>query len=190
MTSSDSTVKGIYEKSGEMESSLVHKRAQVLILDLKIILIRFFCTRTKPTTLKQQPHSIIPPAHRMGGMQKKSVRTQGEGIMTKNLKCHRVAAVGKGGKGRKSHKGEKPSPCYFWALPRQIHGCKPRPSRESLPSDQHRAPGKGTLSLLCALRGGRVLCSSRLSFLKCNRTQSWTVKDHYRSWRFQVATGE
>lgn len=86
-----------------MESSLVHRRAQVLILDLKITLIRFFCTGTEqnPTALKEQPHLIILPAQRM---QKKSVRTQGEEIMTKHLKCHRVAAVGKDGKGGKAIK--------------------------------------------------------------------------------------
>lgn len=105
MSSSDSTIKGIYETSGEMESSLVHRRAQVLISDLKITLVRFFCTVTEQKTraLKQQPRSITPPAHRTGGMQKKSVRTQGEKMMTKHLKCHRVAAVGKGGKGSKSY---------------------------------------------------------------------------------------
>lgn len=78
MSRNDSTVKGIYERSGEMESSLVNRRAQVLILDLKITLIRFFCTTAeqKPTVLKQQPHSIIPPAHTMGETQKKSGRTK------------------------------------------------------------------------------------------------------------------
>lgn len=78
MSRSDSTVKGIYERPGEMESSLVNIRAQVLFMDLKITLIRFFGTTAeqKPTALTQQPHSITLPAHTMGETQKKSGRTK------------------------------------------------------------------------------------------------------------------
>lgn len=104
MSRSDSTVKGIYERPGEMESSLVNIRAQVLFMDLKITLIRFFLhhSRTK-TNSPQAAATLNYPTSTHNGRNAKEKREDKGEEMTKHLKCHRVAAVGKGGKGRKGH---------------------------------------------------------------------------------------
>lgn len=74
-SNSDSTVKVPYERSGETELSLVQRRAQILILGVKITLISSLCTIKKQIKLPSgSSHNQLSCQHtEIRGMQQKRV---------------------------------------------------------------------------------------------------------------------